>query len=40
MVAEPRGLTKDGKYKIIEIRYIQNGKVVKEEVKIVPVSEL
>ena len=40
VVAEPRGLTKDGKYKIIEIRYIQNGKVVKEEVKIVPVSEL
>ncbi len=40
VVAEPKGLSEDGNYKIIQVRYIRDGKVVEEKVKVVPLSEI
>lgn len=40
VVAEPSGYSEDGNYKLVVTKYIRNGKVVKEEVKMIPLSEL
>ncbi len=40
VVAEPKGISQDGNYKIVQVKYIRNGKVIKEEVKVIPLSDL